>query len=467
MATVILHCQVSPPPGTTSDKTLPLTLFDIGMVDTFAKHLFFYDFTNISKNHSIESIIPSLKHSLSLALKYFYPFAGNLVFPPNSAKPEIRYLEGDSASLTFAESSSDFNHLTGKQTRDTREYLSFLPQLPPETMSHDTLVAPISAFQVTLFPNSGICVGFQLRHAVGDGNSVITSFLKTWASITKGGEACLSGEFVPYYDRTRLRDPEGLEVETIVWNYVDKTEHERSEPDHLLPTNKVRATFVISQATAQQLKKLVLARYPSLSHTSTLTVTCGYVWSCLAKARAACGEDDGEMVHFLSDINCRTRLDPPLPATYFGNYVAQSIACAKMAELKGSDGFLIGAKSIGDAIHKSLHQVGGVLKGAKNWVSEWEAASKGWFLASYSSPSFKMYNIDFGWGRLKTNEELSIDDFEAISVGDGPEEGEIEILVSNAKPIIDAFTSIFRIGLQNLDDEVEKIGANHYMRSKI
>ncbi|CAK7349976.1 unnamed protein product [Dovyalis caffra] len=144
----------------------------------------------------------------------------------------------------------------------------------------------------------------------------------------------------------------------------------------------------------------------------------------------------------------------------------QLLPANKMAELKRSDGFLFGAKSIGDAIHKNLHQAVGVLKGVKNWVSEWEAASKGWCLECNSSPKFKTYSIDFGWGKLKMNEEISIDDFEAIAVGDGQNEGETEIIVSNAKPIMDAFASIFSTGLQTLDDEAEKIGANHCMRKR-
>ncbi|CAK7337111.1 unnamed protein product [Dovyalis caffra] len=467
MVSVLERCQVSPPPGTTSDKTLPLTFFDLRMVHYSPKHLFFYENTNISKSHFIESIFPSLKHSLSITLKYFYPFAGNLVFPPNSAKPEIRYLEGDSASLIFAESSSDFNHLTGKQTRDATEYLPFLPQLPPETMSHGTRVVPILALQVTVFPNSGICVGIHVRHAVGDGNSFLTVFFKTWASITKGGgdAACLSGELVPWYDRTRLRDPEGLELENIVWNYVKQ---QRSEPDHQLPTDiNARARFVISHATAQQLKKLVLARYPSISYVSTFTVVCGYVWSCLAKARAACGKDDDDEVgRFLCEIDCRTRLDPPFSTTYIGNCVAPSIACAKMAQLKGRDGFVIAAKSIGDTLHKNLHQAGGVLKGVKNWVPGWEAAREGWFLGSNGSPKFKMCSFDFGWGRPKTNEDLCIDEFEGIALYDGQNEGETEIVVANLKPIVDAFSSIFSTGLQTLNDQVKKIGANHYARKR-
>ncbi|CAK7349992.1 unnamed protein product, partial [Dovyalis caffra] len=469
MVTVLEHCKVSPPPGTTSEKTLPLTFFDLRLVRfPPMKNIFFYEYANISKSHFMESIIPNLIHSLSLALKYVPPFAGNLIFPPNSGRPQIHYLEGDSVSMTIAECSGDFNHLTGRKMIDAIEYHSLFPQLPPGFMSHDTLIVPISAFQVTLFPNSGICMGFNIHHTVADGQATAV-FMRIWAAISKGGdEACVGRELEPSLDRTRLRDPKGLEVETAMWNYLKKTKYDGLQPP--LPTNKVRATFVINQATVQQLKKVVLARYPSLSRVTTVTVICAYVWSCMAKARAASGErkaaeDDDEIVHFLTEVDCRPRLDPPLPANYVGNCLAPALASVKMSQLKGSDGFVIAAKIIRDSIHKRLHDAGGVLKGAENWAQEMDAAYKTWVFESFSSPKFSIYSIDFGWGRPKSNEDICADEFEAFVITDGQNEGEIEVFLSYPRPIMDAFTSIFSSGLQTLDDEVKKLGANHSIRT--
>ncbi|CAK7349991.1 unnamed protein product, partial [Dovyalis caffra] len=464
MVTVLESCQVSPPPATISKNTLPLTFFDFRLVPCPSmKNLFFYECTKVSKNNFIQYIIPSIKHSLSLTLKYLYPFAGNLILPPNPGKPQIRYLEGDSVSLTFAESGSDFNHLTKKKKINAIEFHSLLPQLPPASMSHDTLILPIAAFQVTLFPNSGVCVGVNIHHVVADGTAAAL-FMRMWSSITKGGgdAACFGGEFEPCYDRTRLRDPKGLEVETVLWNYLKKTKYDGSQAP--LPTNKVRATFVISQATVQQLKKLVLARYPSLSRVTTVTVICAYVWSCMAKARAAIGEDkaaedDEEIVYFLNEVDCRTRLDPPLPANY-----APALARVKMSQLKGNDGFVIAAKIIRDSIHKSLHDAEGVLKGAENWMPEMNAAYKAGVFESFSSPKFNMYGFDFGWGRPKMNEDICADEFKAVLISDGRNEGDTEIFLSYPKPIMDAFASFFSNGLQTLDDEVEKLGANHSIR---
>ena len=95
MVNVLEGCRVSPPPGVVDVKRLPLTFFDfLWLHSHLVQTLFFYKFPH-SKTQFIETTIPSLKHSLSLALKHFYPFAGNLLFPPNLGEPEIHYVDGD------------------------------------------------------------------------------------------------------------------------------------------------------------------------------------------------------------------------------------------------------------------------------------------------------------------------------------------------------------------------------------
>ena len=95
MVNVLEECQVSPPPNAVGEKSLSLTFFDLRWLHFhLVQSLFFYKFPQ-SKTHFIETTIPSLKHSLSLALKHFYPFAGNLLFPPNLGEPEIHYVDGD------------------------------------------------------------------------------------------------------------------------------------------------------------------------------------------------------------------------------------------------------------------------------------------------------------------------------------------------------------------------------------
>ncbi|KAL6330222.1 hypothetical protein AAG906_040144 [Vitis piasezkii] len=393
MVNVLEHCRLAPAPGTVDEKSLPLTFFDIPWLHfPLIQHLFFYEFP-YPKSHFIDTIIPLLKHSLSLALKHFYPFAGKLIFPPNFGKPEIRYVSGDAVSLVFAESNKDFNHITGNHQRNVAEFHSLVAQLPPVSIISDSLVAPLLAVQVTLFPNSGICIGFTFRRVTADGNAC-TRFIRSWASINKVGR-------------------ETTMVES------------GSQPQ--LSTNKVIATFILGQSHVQQLKKWVLSQCPT-SYVSTFTVTCAYVWTCMVKARERSGEKvtEDEFEHFVFGADCRALLQPPLPATYF-----------------------VAAKTIGEAIQERLRKKEGVLKDAEKWISEFETRKEDRIVGVAGSPRFAVYDIDFGLGKPKKSEVVSIDMTGSISLNECKNDKEsFEIGLSLPKIKMDAFEDIFANGFQ-------------------
>ncbi|KAM0049786.1 putative anthocyanin 6''-O-malonyltransferase [Helianthus debilis subsp. tardiflorus] len=124
--TSVEKCNISPPPNTVGKRSLPLTFFDLVWLLFHPVHqLFFYDFPH-SKSHFIETVIPTLKHSLSITLQHFFPFAGNLIVLPNS-KPEIRHTDGDSLALIFAECNLDFNHLKQNHPRDCNKFHPLVP----------------------------------------------------------------------------------------------------------------------------------------------------------------------------------------------------------------------------------------------------------------------------------------------------------------------------------------------------
>ncbi|KAM0049252.1 putative anthocyanin 6''-O-malonyltransferase [Helianthus debilis subsp. tardiflorus] len=101
MLNVLEKCRISPPPAAIGDRSLPLTFFDSAWLLFFPIHqVFFYEFPDPT-SYFLETIVPKLKHSLSITLQHFFPFAGNLiVFPnpnrsPNGKTPEIRHVEGE------------------------------------------------------------------------------------------------------------------------------------------------------------------------------------------------------------------------------------------------------------------------------------------------------------------------------------------------------------------------------------
>ncbi|KAK9913120.1 hypothetical protein M0R45_036944 [Rubus argutus] len=76
---VIEQCQVSPLPKSSFPQTsyhLHLTFLDIPwLFFSPSQPLFFYEFPYPS-SHFTSITLPNLKHSLSLTLQHFYPFAG-------------------------------------------------------------------------------------------------------------------------------------------------------------------------------------------------------------------------------------------------------------------------------------------------------------------------------------------------------------------------------------------------------
>ncbi|XP_034702273.1 phenolic glucoside malonyltransferase 1-like [Vitis riparia] len=451
MMNVLEECRVSPPPNAVGEKSLPLTFFDLLWLHLhLVQSLFFYKFPH-SKTHFIETTIPSLKHSLSLALKHFYPFAGNLLFPPNLREPEIHYVDGDSVSLTFVESNRDFDYLIKNHQRKIAHFHPLVPQLPPVSVQQGTIVAPVFAVQVTLFPNSGISFGFTCDHVVADGNAFIR-FIRLWATIHKlqREPLMLEGEILPFYDRTMVKDPN--KIGSIFWQHQQKSKFVGYRP--LLPTSNILAAFLLSQADLQRLKKRVMVQCPTLLHVSSFTVTCAYTWTCIVKARAWSGEEvsENELEHFGFVADCRACLDPPLPENYFGNCLVPCLLTAKSTHLIDEDGFIIAANLIGEAIQEKLGSKKGVLEGLDKWVVNFSSINMERAVGVAGSPRFSVYDIDFGLGQLQKREFISIDETRSISLHEGKDnKRDIEVGLSFPKIKMDAFASIFTNGLSVYD----------------
>ncbi|GMN56859.1 hypothetical protein TIFTF001_027651 [Ficus carica] len=179
----------------------------------------------------------------------------------------------------------------------------------------------VLAIQITVFPNCGFSIGITYDHVVLDGKSFVT-FVKSWTHICRslgvgiGGDvhddsqsrSCLPADHKPFYDRTIINDP--AKLESIFSNKLLNFGG---------PNNRIKALGIKD-------KKVVL-RFP---------------------------------------VDCRCRLEPPLPRTYFGNCVTTGFAVVETEFLLGKEGFSVAVNAISEAI-KGLDN--GVLDGAGNWVS--------------------------------------------------------------------------------------------------
>nr|XP_016458380.1 PREDICTED: malonyl-coenzyme:anthocyanin 5-O-glucoside-6'''-O-malonyltransferase-like [Nicotiana tabacum] len=452
MASVIEQCQVAPPPGSAAELTLPLTYFDhIWLLFNHNRRILFYKFP-ISKPEFVQTIIPTLKDSLSLTLKHYLPLAGNIVCPllDCSGYPELRYITGDSVFVTFSETDMNFDFLVGNHPRNLKDFYHFVPQLREPKDAQGVQLAPVLAIQVTLFPNHGISIGFTNHHVVGDGATIVR-FIRAWALLNKfgGDEQFLANEFIPFYDRSVIKDPHGLGKS--IWDEMKKNKFEMCDIE--TPPDKVRGTFIVARENILKLKNLILSRRPSLTHVTSFTVTCAYVWTCLIKSEAAIGEeiDENGVEFFGCAADCRARLNPPIPPTYFGNCIVGYVARTRHADLAGKEGFTIAVELIGETIQKRMKDEEWILNGS--WFKECCTIDGNRSLSITGSPKFDLYAADFGWGKLEKLEFVSINNNNGVTMSlskSKDSDGDLEIGFSLPKTQMNAFAAIFTHGLSFL-----------------
>ncbi|WVZ15280.1 hypothetical protein V8G54_012846 [Vigna mungo] len=450
---VIQVCSVAPLQeptlSTLVPTSLPLTFFDLLWLRfPPVQRLFFYHFPHPTSSF-LHSLLPSLKHSLSLTLQHFLPFSGTLTWPSHSPKPIINYLPGDTVSFTVAQSDLNFDHLCSRLCEASQRN-DLVPHL---ANSHDK--ASLLAVQVTLFPNAGFCIGVTTHHAAFDGKSS-SMFIKAWAYIcsnlqnptTPTPTPSLPHHLSPIFDRSLIRDPSGLaELYADQWmnhNGSNNRSLKVWEPLTATPSDGLKGFFELTPSQIQKLKQYGNSKVKVAVHLSTFSVTCAYVLACLVKAKQVKEEN----VVYIFAVECRRRLDPPIPATYFGNCISGQYVVALTKELIGKDGFICALEGIVEALNRVKEE--GVLKGAERSVSIMHDAGEVKKISTAGSPLFEVYSIDFGWGRPKKVDMVSADKTRAFSISESRDiNGGIEIGLVLPKSEMEDFTSLFLQGLDS------------------
>ncbi|KAJ4971028.1 hypothetical protein NE237_004127 [Protea cynaroides] len=441
---VLDRYNIAPPPGsvTTTSTILPLTFFDIRWLPLPpVELLFFYEFP-YPISQFMQSHLPNLKRTLSSTLIHFYPLAGNLSWPKEPNQPMICYTEGDSVSFTLAESNADFNHLSSNHLRNAIDFRPLVPPLPASGS-----IVPILAIQVTIFPNTGICIGITHHHSICDGRG-FTHFMKTWASIS----TLESSEPLPLLDRTVVKDHDGItkifldELEGFMGSQLMSGNRRLRVMDIELKPNMVRATFELNEETGRKLKERV---YPP----SRLVAICAYTWVCLLKAEAKTGGSKSNNTFFVVNVDYRARLDPIIPETYFGNCIRGCVVNAEKTDLiKG--GVAMAAQLINSAV-QDMEGDKRILRGLENGLSKLLKIQSGRVLAAAGSPQFGLYKIDLGFGRPKKVEMVSIDRTGAMFLKESSNlDGGVEFDLVLDRLEMDAFVSLFVDGLHGLRKEL-------------
>lgn len=440
-----------------SDNSLaiPLTFFDLPwLLLQPVKVVFFYRLTELTRENFHSFMLPKLKLSLSLVLQSYLPLTGRVTWDPNDPKPSIVVSPNDGVSLTIAESEADFSHLSGYRQRPVTELRSLVPELP----FSDDDSALVYSLQITLFPNQGFSIGFAVHHAVFDGKTA-TMFIRAWAHVCKrhlGSEnrvnSSLPRNLTPSLDRSLVNDVTGLDEKMIeLVRSLKGDDNTRSlspiptpaPAKEELGNDVVLSTLVLSRGDIQRLRE----RVPDQRlHLSTFVIAYAYVWTCLVKAR---GGDGDRTVSFLFVGDFRERLDPPLPATYFGNCVVPAGSYKrKAAEFAEEGGFVRAVEMVSELV-KGLSSSRKIETIAEEFAAAFRAKGESSQYGTVAGlTGFGVYESDFGWGRPVKSDVISIQG-EKISMEERPKEsGGLEIGVCLKKTEMDIVFALFYNGLQ-------------------
>ncbi|XVF65664.1 hypothetical protein PTKIN_Ptkin09bG0267700 [Pterospermum kingtungense] len=281
---VLEGSHVSPPPGSVPTTSIPLTFLDTVWLSCCPmQRLFFYEFPHPT-SYFMQNTLPNLKHSLSLTLQHFFPFAGKIKLPPPPQRPYIFFTEGDYIPFLVAESEADFNHLIGNHARHAQELQALVPKLPPPSMSCDgtdvskQVSVSLMAIQLTIFPNAGISIGITFFHAAADG-SAFAHFTKSWASVCRSqGDLAFLHNSPPDYSRGTIQDPRGI------WSIFLEQSGELTADlfSSSIPIDVMRVTYGVSETKIETLKKWVTTKCKVQENEenlrlSTFAVTCAYI----------------------------------------------------------------------------------------------------------------------------------------------------------------------------------------------
>ncbi|XP_031281139.1 BAHD acyltransferase DCR-like [Pistacia vera] len=335
-------------------------------------------------NEEFDAMVEKLKDGLKVVLEEFYQLAGKLGKDEEGVF-RVEYddeMEGVEVSEAVAEE-------IGVDDLTVEEGTNSLKDLIPynNILNLEGLHRPLLAIQLTKLKD-GLAIGCAFNHAILDGTST-WHFMSSWAQICSGSPSI---SVPPFLERTKTRD-------TRVKLDLTLPPNPNADGEAKVDPQLRERLFKFSEEAIDKIKSKVNSNPPSDGSKpfSTFQSLSVHIWRHVTHARNLKPED---YTFFTVFADCRKRVDPPMPESYFGNLI-QAIFTVTAAGLLSGNPPEFGAGMIQKAIE--MHNA----KAIDERNKEWEKAPKIFqfkdagvnCVAMGSSPRFKVYDVDFGWGK--------------------------------------------------------------------
>ena len=209
--------------------------------------------------------------------------------------------------------------------------------------------------------------------------------MTSWAECARGEPISMP----PVHTRSLLKieNPSPSKA-MLILEHVEDEEKKDIEGNH-----KKINTFRFEKATIERLKMKIRGE------NTTYETICAHIWKHVTKARE---HSRDKKVAFISVVNMRERVEPPIGNAYFGNALMWTTAVATVGELENED-----LATTAQRIHRSILACNtDAFFNLLHWLEVYDrdvifktCTLNGARLRASSSPNFPIFKIDFGWGK--------------------------------------------------------------------
>ncbi|KAK9724666.1 hypothetical protein RND81_05G090800 [Saponaria officinalis] len=339
-----------------------------------------------------EEMVGKLKDGLSRVLEEFYQLGGKLGRDDDGVFKVMYDDDMDGVEVLEAILDHDGNNDDGDNHDSmvanvdelASKEISFMKDLIPYNgiLNLEGLHLPLLAIQLTKL-RDGLAMGCAFNHAVLDGTST-WHFMSSWADICCGAPSI---SLPPFLDRTKARSTR------VSLNIPDAP----PQPESTTPTPLREKLFRFPETAIEKIKAALNSGKGDSIPFSTFQSLSTHIWRAITSAR---GLKPEEPTVFTIFVDCRKRVSPPMPDSYFGNLI-QAVFTGTASGMVTGNPPEFAAGMIQAAI--KAHDAAAIENRNKEFegspiIFQFKDAGMN-CVAVGSSPRFKVYDVDFGFGK--------------------------------------------------------------------